>query len=85
MFDGEDFKKQVENHPRSGSYSSITKKSSITPDIRESLSVNILVTGYAGFIGSYLIEAFLAEGLKVFILVALLTGKESNLCCLTGR
>lgn len=39
----------------------------------------ILITGGAGFIGSNLCHAFLAEGLEVICLDNLLTGKKSNL------
>jgi UDP-glucose 4-epimerase len=41
--------------------------------------MNILVTGGAGFIGSHLVEAFLAEVNSVSIIDDLSTGKESNL------
>jgi UDP-glucose 4-epimerase len=41
--------------------------------------MNILVTGGAGFIGSHLVEAFLAKGHSVAIIDDLSTGKESNL------
>jgi UDP-glucose 4-epimerase len=41
--------------------------------------MNILVTGGAGFIGSHLVEAFLAERHSVSIIDDLSTGKESNL------
>jgi UDP-glucose 4-epimerase len=41
--------------------------------------MNILVTGGAGFIGSHLADAFLAEGHSVAIIDDLSTGKESNL------
>jgi UDP-glucose 4-epimerase len=41
--------------------------------------MNILVTGGAGFIGSHLVEAFLAEGHSVSVMDDLSTGKERNL------
>jgi UDP-glucose 4-epimerase len=41
--------------------------------------MNILVTGGAGFIGSHLVEAFLAEGHSVAVIDDLSTGRESNL------
>jgi UDP-glucose 4-epimerase len=42
------------------------------------MSRNVLVTGGAGFIGSHLAEAFLAEGDRVWIVDDLSTGRESN-------
>jgi UDP-glucose 4-epimerase len=41
--------------------------------------MNILVTGGAGFIGSHVAEAFLAEGRSVSVIDDLSTGKEGNL------
>ena len=41
--------------------------------------MTILVTGGAGFIGSHLVEAFLAEGHAVSVMDDLSTGRESNL------
>ena len=40
--------------------------------------MRILVTGGAGFIGSHLVDAFLAEGHEVAVLDNLSTGKRSN-------
>jgi UDP-glucose 4-epimerase len=42
------------------------------------MSRNVLVTGGAGFIGSHLAEAFLAEGDRVWIVDDLSSGRESN-------
>lgn len=42
------------------------------------MSRNVLVTGGAGFIGSHLAEAHLAEGDRVWIVDDLSTGRESN-------
>lgn len=41
--------------------------------------MRVLVTGGAGFIGSHIVDAFLAEGHTVSVLDDLSTGKESNL------
>jgi UDP-glucose 4-epimerase len=39
----------------------------------------ILVTGGAGFIGSHVVDLFLAKGYEVIVLDDLSTGKRSNL------
>ena len=44
-----------------------------------------VVTGGAGFIGSHLVEALLAEGLPVRVVDNLSTGKRDNLAHLAGR
>jgi UDP-glucose 4-epimerase len=44
-----------------------------------------VVTGGAGFIGSHLVEALLAEGLEVRVVDNLATGKRENLRRLDGR
>jgi UDP-glucose 4-epimerase len=44
-----------------------------------------LVTGGAGFIGSHLVEALVAEGCRVTVLDDLSSGKESNLAPVAGR
>src|SRR5918997_648359 len=45
----------------------------------------VVVTGGAGFIGSHLIEALLAEGYRVRVVDNLATGHRSNLAHLDGR
>ena len=47
--------------------------------------MNFLVTGGAGFIGSYLSEALLAAGHSVVGLDDLSTGSENNLVNLKGK
>ena len=42
-------------------------------------SLNILVTGGAGFIGSHLVDRLLADGHNVTALDNLVNGKEDNL------
>ena len=44
-----------------------------------------LVAGGAGFIGSHLVDALLAEGARVLCLDSLLTGRERNLAHLAGE
>jgi UDP-glucose 4-epimerase len=44
-----------------------------------------VVTGGAGFIGSHLVEALLAEGFRVRVVDNLSTGRRSNLAHLDGR
>jgi len=44
-----------------------------------------VVTGGAGFIGSHLVEALLAEGRRVRVVDNLATGRKSNLAHLEGR
>jgi UDP-glucose 4-epimerase len=41
--------------------------------------MNILVTGGAGFIGSHIVDAYLADGHRVSVLDNLSTGKKANL------
>lgn len=41
--------------------------------------IRVLVAGGAGFIGSHLIDALLADGARVTCLDSLLTGRRSNL------
>ena len=43
------------------------------------MSRNVLVTGGAGFIGSHVADAFLAEGDRVWVVDDLSSGRESNL------
>lgn len=45
----------------------------------------MLVTGGAGFIGSHIVEALLAEGCRVRVVDNLATGRRSNLAHLEGR
>ena len=45
----------------------------------------MVVTGGAGFIGSHLVEALLAEGYRVRVVDNLSTGRRSNLAHLEGR
>ncbi len=42
--------------------------------------MNILVTGGAGYIGSHLVDALMAEGHHVFVIDNLFTGKIDNIC-----
>ncbi|HEX2980066.1 MAG TPA: NAD-dependent epimerase/dehydratase family protein, partial [Anaerolineaceae bacterium] len=49
-----------------------------TMDNKESV-VKVLVTGGAGFIGSHVVDTFLANGFEVVIVDDLSTGRESNL------
>ena len=44
-----------------------------------------LVTGGAGFIGSHLVEALVADGCRVTVLDDLSSGRESNLAPVAGR
>lgn len=48
-------------------------------------SDRVLVTGGAGFIGSHLVEALLAEGYAVRVVNNLSTGHRTNLAHLEGR
>ena len=48
------------------------------------LSRRVAVTGGAGFIGSHLVEALLAEGHQVRVVDSLITGRKSNLAHLSG-
>jgi UDP-glucose 4-epimerase len=43
------------------------------------LSVKILVTGGAGFIGSHVVDVYLAEGHEVVVIDNLLSGREENI------
>ncbi|MHC5545030.1 NAD-dependent epimerase/dehydratase family protein, partial [Singulisphaera rosea] len=45
----------------------------------------VVVTGGAGFIGSHLVEALLAEGYPVRVVDNLSTGRRENLAHLEGR
>jgi nucleoside-diphosphate-sugar epimerase len=47
--------------------------------------MSILVTGGAGFIGSNLVEALLADGEEVVILDSMHTGSPANLADLEGK
>src|SRR4051794_5003184 len=48
-------------------------------------SSRVVVTGGAGFIGSHLVEALLAEGHRVRVVDDLSTGHRHNLAHLEGR
>ncbi len=43
------------------------------------LTVKIVVTGGAGFIGSHIVDAYIARGHEVYVIDDLSTGKKSNL------
>ena len=45
----------------------------------------MVVTGGAGFIGSHLVEALVAEGYRVRVVDNLSTGHRANLAHLEGR
>jgi UDP-glucose 4-epimerase len=45
----------------------------------------VVVTGGAGFIGSHLVEALVAQGYRVRVVDNLATGKRANLAHLSGR
>ena len=46
---------------------------------------NVLLTGCAGFIGSHLCDALVAEGKEVTILDNLSTGSKKNISHLEGK
>src|SRR4051794_13070297 len=52
-------------------------------DIVASGKNRVLITGGAGFLGSHLVDALLAEGNAVVVLDNLLTGRATNLAHLT--
>ena len=47
--------------------------------------MKVLITGGAGFIGSHLCDALVAEGKEVTILDNLSTGSKKNIAHLEGR
>ena len=47
--------------------------------------MRVLITGGAGFIGSHLAEAYLANGDEVYIIDDLSTGSIDNIQPFTGR
>ncbi len=49
------------------------------PITRGNVQIKILVTGGAGFIGSHVVDAYLAQGHEVIVLDDLSTGKKENL------